>query len=214
MWFIVFCSVFQIILQDFLHGNEWFSIWGHQQSCKRYNSCVTYIADKKGKRMLGYPWHSEFLTSCNKVNGFTTLWQLWKRMAWCLDARNLTYLIRNVHYTASWEDAQHSFKNGQNYFSTLSGCWTKQLSEESQPLTAFNTPFKKYCFQRCGISVSAEIFCHHMETALDGTPDLFDWCSSSCYSVAFTTQFYSFKLIRLSTCIFLDQLVFFDMAHK
>ncbi len=35
----------------------------------------------------------------------------------CLDPRNLNkYLIWNVHYTASWEDAQHSFKNGQ-YFS-------------------------------------------------------------------------------------------------
>ena len=32
----------------------------------------------------------------------------------CLDPRNLNkYLIRNVHYTASWEDALHSFKNGQ-----------------------------------------------------------------------------------------------------
>ena len=47
----------------------------------------------------------------------------------CLDPRNLNkYLIRNVHYTASWEDALHSFKNGQ-YFSTLeakSGYWTKK----------------------------------------------------------------------------------------
>ena len=37
----------------------------------------------------------------------------------CLDPRNLNrYLIRNIHYTASWEDVQHSFRNGQ-YFSTL-----------------------------------------------------------------------------------------------
>ena len=35
------------------------------------------------------------------------------------DPRNLKkYLIRSVHYTTSWEDAQHSFTNGQ-YFSTL-----------------------------------------------------------------------------------------------
>ena len=31
----------------------------------------------------------------------------------CLNLRNLNkHLIRNVHYTASWEDVQHSFKNG------------------------------------------------------------------------------------------------------
>ena len=37
----------------------------------------------------------------------------------CLDPRNLNkYLIRNVHYTASWEEVQHSFRNGQ-FFSTL-----------------------------------------------------------------------------------------------
>ena len=50
----------------------------------------------------------------------------------CLDPRNLNeYLIRNIHYTASWEDVQQSFRNGQ-YFSTLdakSRYWTKQLDE-------------------------------------------------------------------------------------
>ena len=64
----------------------------------------------------------------------------------CLDPKNLNkYLIRSVHYTASWEDAQHVFKDGR-YFSTLdakSGYWTRKLSKESQLLTAFNTPFKK-----------------------------------------------------------------------
>ena len=96
----------------------------------------------------------------------------------CLDPRNLNkYLIRNVHYTASWEDAQHSFKNGQ-YFSTLgakSGYWTKQLDEQSQLLTAFNTPFKKYCFRRLpfGLSASSEIFCEHMDRVLSGIPGTF-----------------------------------------
>ena len=37
----------------------------------------------------------------------------------CLDSRNLNCaLIRNIHYTASWEDSPHSFTNGQ-LFSTL-----------------------------------------------------------------------------------------------
>ena len=96
----------------------------------------------------------------------------------CLDPRNLNkYLIRNVYYTASWEDAQHSFRNGQ-YFSTLdakSGYWTKQLDEQSQLLTAFNTPFKKYCFVRLpfGLSGSSEIFCEHMDRVLAGISGTF-----------------------------------------
>jgi len=70
----------------------------------------------------------------------------------CLDPKNLNkYLVRSVHYTASWEDVQHSFKNG-NFFSTLdvkSGYWTKTLSRESQLLTASNTPFTKYRSKDC-----------------------------------------------------------------
>jgi len=66
----------------------------------------------------------------------------------CLDPKNLNQgFIRNLHYTASWDDAQSTFNNGR-FFSTLdakSGYWTQKLSPESQLLTAFNTPFKKYC---------------------------------------------------------------------
>ena len=86
----------------------------------------------------------------------------------CLEPRNLNeYLVRHIHRTASWEDAQHSFRNGQ-YFSTLdakSGYWTKLLDEKSQLLTAFNTSFKKYCFMRLPFRLSAlsEIFCEHMD---------------------------------------------------
>ena len=77
----------------------------------------------------------------------------------------------------SWEDVQHSFRTGQ-YFSTLdakSGYWTKKLSESSQVLTAFNTPFKKYCFIRLpfGLSVSSKIFCEHMDRVLAGIPGTF-----------------------------------------
>ena len=99
-------------------------------------------------------------------------------LRFCLDPRNLNkYLIRNVHYTASWEDALHSFKNGQ-YFSTLdakSGYWTKKLDERSQLLTAFNTPCKKYCFVRLpfGLSASSEIFCKETDQVLSGVPGTF-----------------------------------------
>ena len=68
----------------------------------------------------------------------------------CLGPRNLNrYLIQTIHNTASWRDVQHSSRDGQ-FFSTLdakSGYWTKQLNEQRQLLTAFNTPFKKYCFR-------------------------------------------------------------------
>ena len=96
----------------------------------------------------------------------------------CLDPRNVNkHLIRSVHYTASWEDVMHSLKDGL-YFSTLdakSGYWTKDLDQQSQLLTAFNTPFKKYCFLRLpfGLSVSAEIFCEHMDRVLAGIPGTF-----------------------------------------
>ena len=98
----------------------------------------------------------------------------------CLDPRNLNkYLISNVHYTTSWEDAQHSFRNAQ-YFSTLdakSGYWTKRLDEQSLLLTAFNTPFKKHCFVHLpfGLSASLEIFCEHMDRILHvaGIPGMF-----------------------------------------
>ena len=82
----------------------------------------------------------------------------------CLDPKNLNkYMIRSVHFTDSWQDAQHSFRNGW-YFSTLdakSGYWTKTLIRESQLLTAFNTLFNKYCFMRLPfeLSVSSEVFC-------------------------------------------------------
>ena len=76
-----------------------------------------------------------------------------------------------------WEDAQHSFRNGQ-YFSTLdakSGYWTKELDEQSQPLTAFNTQFKKYCFVRLpfGLLASSEIFCQRDDRVLAGIPRIF-----------------------------------------
>eukprot|EP00794_Sanderia_malayensis_P018442 gene18442-20291_t len=70
-----------------------------------------------------------------------------------------------------------SVKDGL-YFSTLdakSGYWTKNLEQESQLLTAFNTPLKKYCFLLLpfSLSVSAEIFCEHMDRILAGIPVTF-----------------------------------------
>ena len=92
--------------------------------------------------------------------------------------RNLNkYLIRNLRYTASWEDAQHSFQCGK-FFSTLdakSGYWTISLNKRSHLLTAFNTPFRKYCLVCLpfGLSVSSEIICEHVDRGLSGIPGTF-----------------------------------------
>ena len=53
--------------------------------------------------------------------------------------------------------------------------WTKKLDEQSQLLTAFNTPFKKYCFVRLpfGLSASSEIFCKEMDQVLSSVPGTF-----------------------------------------
>ena len=53
------------------------------------------------------------------VHNIVTVVKRDRSLRLCLDPRNLNkYLICNVHYTASWEEALHSFENGQ-YFSTL-----------------------------------------------------------------------------------------------
>ena len=100
----------------------------------------------------------------------------------CLDSKNLNkYLILSIHYTASREDAQHSFSDSW-YFSTLdekSEYWTKKLSKESQLLTTFITPFKKYCFMRLpfGLSVSSEVFCEEIDKAIAGHPRHIPMCT-------------------------------------
>ena len=55
------------------------------------------------------------------------------------------------------------------------GTGQKKLSEESQLLTAFNTPFKKYCFLQLlfGLSASSEIFSEQMNAALARIPGTF-----------------------------------------
>ena len=88
-------------------------------------------------------------------------------------AKNLNRgLICNLHYAASWEDAQST---NARFFSTLDakiGYWTQDLPPKSQLLTAFNTSFKKYCLL-FGLSVSAEMCQAQMDTALAGIPGTF-----------------------------------------
>jgi len=134
------------------------------------------------KKELNKMEQEGIITACpettNWVHNLVTAVKKNGTLCLCLNPRNLNkYLICNVHYTASWEHVQHRFRDGQD-FSTLdakSGYWTKQLDEQSQLLTVFNTPFKKYCFMHLpfGSSVSSEIFCKHMDRVLTSIPRTF-----------------------------------------
>lgn len=53
----------------------------------------------------------------------------------CLDPRNLNkYLIRNVHYTASWEDALHSFKKRPKRLKSIAMLAAPKGKQELQSL--------------------------------------------------------------------------------
>ena len=91
----------------------------------------------------------------------------------CLDSRPLNkWTIRSRHHTASFKDVLRSL-NGAHFFSSLDAkiCyWTVKLHKESQPLTAFNTPFGKFCFLRLafGLNTAAEVFQEKIDSAMDG----------------------------------------------
>ena len=92
-------------------------------------------------------------------------------------AKFAKYLIRFAVNQRNFSCAQHSFRNGQN-FSILDakrGYMTKQLEEQSQLLSAFSSPFRKYSFLRLplGLSVSFETFCEHVNWVLADIPGTF-----------------------------------------
>ena len=51
-----------------------------------------------------------------------------------------------------------------------SGYWCVKLSEQSQPLTTFRTPFGRYCFQRLpfGLNISQDVFQQYILNKCDG----------------------------------------------
>ena len=91
----------------------------------------------------------------------------------CLDPNDLNNALkRGPHHTPTMEELKHKFA-GATCFSKLdakSGYWAIQLHEDSQPLTTFNTPFGRYCFQRLpfGLNVSQDLFQAAMDIALEG----------------------------------------------
>ena len=69
------------------------------------------------KKELDKIQHEGIIRPCPEttewVHNIVTVVQKDGSLRLCLDPRSLNeYLICNVHYTASWEDALHSFKNG------------------------------------------------------------------------------------------------------
>ncbi|CAE1261906.1 unnamed protein product [Acanthosepion pharaonis] len=89
----------------------------------------------------------------------------------CLDPRALNKaLIQPYHQILTVEKLNHRFA-GAKFFSKLdakSGYWSIKLNCESQPLTTFQTPFGRYCFERLpfGLSVSQDIYQLEMDRIL------------------------------------------------
>ena len=96
----------------------------------------------------------------------------------CIDPRFLNrYLIRNVYYTASFEDVRPTL-SGAKYYSSLdikSAYFHKKLDHESQLLTAFNTPWGKVCYTVVpnGLSVSNEYVQPEIDRSVSGVPGTF-----------------------------------------
>lgn len=109
------------------------------------------------------------LTYVTKQNGTVRI---------CLDPKHLNKaLLRPHHTTPTVDDLNHKF-SGAKFFSKLdakSGYWSVKLHPDSQPLTTFQTPFGRYCFQRLpfGLSVSQDIFQLEMDRILSK-------CTNAC----------------------------------
>ena len=67
----------------------------------------------------------------------------------CLDPRMINRVLRfNVHNSCTFQDISLSIR-GVKKISKIdanSGFWTLPMSQESQLLTTFNTPWDRYCF--------------------------------------------------------------------
>ena len=86
-----------------------------------------------------------------------------KKLRVCLDPRHLNNAIRREHFQLPTLEDITTRLSGASIFSKLDanhGYWQIPLSEESQLLTTFNSPFGRYCFQRMpfGIKSAQEVF--------------------------------------------------------
>ena len=91
----------------------------------------------------------------------------------CVDLKPLNEsMLREVHPIPRVDEALAQLA-GATIFSKIDancGFWQILLSPESRPLTAFVTPFGRYCFNKLpfGISSSPELFQRRMHTILEG----------------------------------------------
>ena len=98
-----------------------------------------------------------------------------KKVRICVDFKKLNEAIKRPHCMLPNLDDIAPRMAGSSVFSTLdasSGFFQIPLEENSMKLTAFITPFGRYCFQRLpmGISLGPEVFQTKMKETLEGLP--------------------------------------------
>jgi hypothetical protein len=86
----------------------------------------------------------------------------------CLDPKDLNAAIHREHYQLPTRDEIFAEINGAQMFSKLDASqafWQIKLSDESKPLTTFNTPFGRYAYDRLpyGLCSAPEVFHRSME---------------------------------------------------
>ena len=94
-----------------------------------------------------------------------------KKLRVCLDPRPLNKAIRREHFHLPTLEDITTRLTGACIFSKLDanhGYWQVPLTEESQLLTTFNSPFGRYCFKRMpfGIKSAQEVFQKRMSQSL------------------------------------------------
>ena len=93
----------------------------------------------------------------------------------CLDPKRLNQSLKRCpHKIPTLEELNPAFSNAR-YFSKLDAkaeYWAVHLTEQSQELTTFWTPFGRYCFQRLpfGLSISQDVFQQCMDDIIAQVP--------------------------------------------
>ena len=92
-----------------------------------------------------------------------------------LDPKDLSNCVRRTHhYTQVLDDILQQLQ-GASVFSILdarSGYWNVDLDDESKLLTAFNTPYGRYCFRRLpfGLVSAQDVFQKKVDQTFEGLP--------------------------------------------
>ena len=98
-----------------------------------------------------------------------------KKLRVCLDPQHLNKAIQREHFQLPTLDDITTRLSGAQMFSKLDanhGYWQIPLTEDSQLLTTFSSPFGRYCFMRMpfGIKSAQEIFQKHISQLLGDLP--------------------------------------------